>query len=52
MNENFAIRSPKLPTGMITYWLIGRKAEGELTSVVTTDHQGAVSKGSSITQRR
>jgi hypothetical protein len=46
--------SPKLPIGMVTYWLLGRKIEGELSTVVTAqnnDERDTVTNGSTMTRR-
>jgi hypothetical protein len=52
LKQNFAVHSSKLPTGMITYWLIGRKAEAELTTVVSIQHPDTVTNGSGLNTRR
>jgi hypothetical protein len=43
--------SPKLPIGLITYWLVGRKMEAELTTVVTAGDD-TVTNGSTLTNRK
>jgi hypothetical protein len=50
----FFSHSPKLPTGMVSYWLVGRKVEGDMTTVVSaaTDHPDTATNGSSFTFRR
>ena len=48
--------SPKLPIGMVTYWLLGRKIEGELSTLATIAAGGGedrdiVSNGSTMTRK-
>jgi len=44
--------SPKLPAGMVTYWLIGRKIEGEVSTVAGGEEKDTVTNGSTVTTRK
>ncbi len=45
--------SPKLPVGMVTYWLIGRKVEGEVSTIGGGgEEKDTVTNGSTMTTRK
>ena len=46
--------SPKLPTGMVTYWLLGRRIDGELTTLATMatcEDKDTITNGSTMTRK-